>query len=247
MIVCTYVCVRTVRMDYSHMMRYVVGATPGRLLKYNVVTTAIQHFVNKVRDEDRTEIDLCQPPLFCHDYYQSSRDFRAAICSQKYSPPCAALFWSNKYGLEINKYVWNIPRGCTKETRLRVLQWKILQNIYPTNIMLCKMKIRDNRKCSYCSNEIDYIEHFFFHCPIVKSFWKNVRQHIIITFDKKIEISVANVLLGITKADNIDKFTLLKINHILIIAKMCISIYKKTKSNLPLISIFENQLQLRKI
>ena len=52
----------------------------------------------------------------------------------------------------------------TKETRLRVLQWKILHNIYPTNILLYKMKVRDDRMCSYCNDAVDCIEHFFFDC-----------------------------------------------------------------------------------
>ena len=54
-------------------------------------------------------------------------------------------FGKNKLGLELNKDVWEISRLCTGETRLRVLQWKILHNICPTNILLCKMKIRDDQ------------------------------------------------------------------------------------------------------
>ena len=56
----------------------------------------------------------------------------------------------------------------TKEVRLTELQWKLLHNIYPTNILLSKMRVRENNKCTYCPWEIDYIEHFFNDCAFVK-------------------------------------------------------------------------------
>ena len=41
------------------------------------------------------------------------------------------------------------------------MQWKILHNIDPTIISLCKMKVRDDQMYSYCNDIVDYIEHFF--------------------------------------------------------------------------------------
>ena len=45
--------------------------------------------------------------------------------------------------------------------RNKTLQWKILHDIFPTNLLLCKMKVRDDQMCSYCNDVVDYIEHFF--------------------------------------------------------------------------------------
>ena len=64
--------------------------------------------------------------------------------------PCANGFWHRKFGTEIDKHIWSLPSLVTKETRLRVLQWKLLHNIYPTNILLCKMKVRDDQML-WCS------------------------------------------------------------------------------------------------
>ena len=36
--------------------------------------------------------------------------------------------------------------------RLGVVQWKIVHNIYPSNILLSKMKVKENDKCSYCTD-----------------------------------------------------------------------------------------------
>ena len=61
----------------------------------------------------------------------------------------------------------------SKESRLRLLYFKILNNIYPTNILLSKMKIKTSDKCEYCKTH-DLIEHFFFHCKRLEGFWKCV-------------------------------------------------------------------------
>ena len=47
-------------------------------------------------------------------------------------------FWRKKINIELDKNIWNIAYEVTKESRLRELHWKIVHNIYPTNIMLSK-------------------------------------------------------------------------------------------------------------
>ena len=162
------------------------------------------------------------------------------------SVPCANGFWSRKFGLEIDKHIWSIPSLVTKETRLRVLQWTILHNIYPTNRLLCKMKVRDKQMCSYCNDVVDYIEHFFFDCPTITKFWNYIEQYILITFAIQTHLTVVDVLFGI-KQHNCRKVKTKRINHVLLIAKMCISLYKKTNAFLAMSMIFENQLRLRNV
>ena len=160
------------------------------------------------------------------------------------SVSCAKGFWSRKFGLEIDEHIWSIPSLVAKETRLRVLHWKILHDIYPTNILLCKMKVRDDQMCSYCNDVVDYIEHFFFDCPTIKTFWNYIEQYILITFDIQTHLTVVDVLFGI-KQHNYGKVKNKLINHVILIAKMCIRMYnnKKTNAFLPLSMIFENQLR----
>ena len=138
------------------------------------------------------------------------------------SVPCANGFWSRKFGLEIDEHIWSIPSLVTKETRLRVLQWKILHNIYPTNILL--YNVRDDQMCSYCNDVVDYIEHFFFDCPTIKKFCNYIEQYILITFDVRTHLTVVDVLFGIKQYW---KVKTKQINHVILIAKMCISMYQK--------------------
>ena len=75
--------------------------------------------------------------------------------------PNATFFWQRKLGLAIDEQVWNMPRKATKEIHLLEIQWKIVHNLYSTNILLQKMKICETNECSYCPDEVDFLEHFF--------------------------------------------------------------------------------------
>ena len=106
------------------------------------------------------------------------------------------------------------------------------------------MKVRDDQMCSYCYDVVDYIEHFFFDCPPIQKFWKYIEQYILITFDIGIHLTIVDVLFGIKQSDY-GKVKTKRINHITLIAKMCISIYRKSESFLLLSMIFENQRRVR--
>ena len=108
------------------------------------------------------------------------------------------------------------------------------------------MKVRDDQMCSYCNDVVDYIEHFFFDCPTIKKFRNYVEQYILITFDIQTHLTVVDVLFGI-KQHKYGKVKTKLINQVILIAKTCISMYKKTNAFLPLSMIFENQLRFRNV
>ena len=88
------------------------------------------------------------------------------------------------------------------------------------------MGIKDTERCDYCG-EIDVIEHMFVHCNRLKGFWSMVFNNIFSRTNLRIESTDQNILFGISKTDPPTKSTNLNIiNHIILIAKMCIS---KTK------------------
>ena len=88
------------------------------------------------------------------------------------------------------------------------------------------MKVRDDQMCSYYNDVVDYIERFFFDCPTIKKFWNYIEQYILITFDIQTHFTVVDVLFGI-KQHNYGKVKTKRITHVILIAKMCISMYKK--------------------
>ena len=110
--------------------------------------------------------------------------------------------------------------------------------------MVHKMKVKETNKCSYCSETVDFIEHFFCECPVVRSFWRFIEQEIKTKTGTEIKLSNTDILFGTDKLTccNSDK---LYINYLILIGKVCISIYKKTDSLIPLKIIFERELGMR--
>ena len=73
---------------------------------------------------------------------------------------CNRILEKKKCHFKFGKHTWLLSYKYTQQLTLRVRQWKILHNIYPTNILLSKMKIKENNKCSYCTDTVDVIGHF---------------------------------------------------------------------------------------
>ena len=107
------------------------------------------------------------------------------------------------------------------------------------------MKVAPDNKCTLCRGVIDYSEHFFYECVPVREFWNKINRYIQNTVGIKTELSMLDVLFGFQKHDT-DKDTINSINKVILVAKMCISIFNKTKTTTPLFLIFENQMSLRK-
>ena len=147
--------------------------------------------------------------------------------------------------ISITDWHWKVAVKCTKETRLQVLHWKILHNIYPTNILLNRLGIVESKYCKYCKNEIDYIEHFFWYCDSINIIWKRVEEYVGLKCNTTIKLKLTDALLGYSGLENNSEVQLV-INHVILIAKMCISKFKySTYFNLLL--LFEKEVNIRKL
>eukprot|EP00916_Digyalum_oweni_P020966 GHVL01034899.1.p1 GENE.GHVL01034899.1~~GHVL01034899.1.p1 ORF type:complete len:215 (-),score=9.22 GHVL01034899.1:1440-2084(-) len=151
-------------------------------------------------------------------------------------------FWKRKLDFVFVEQTWLLPRQVTKEVRLRVLQWKICHNLYPTNILLHKMKVSQTKNCNECPHILDVMEHFFYECPRIRRFWTYIEKMLNSLTGRAFLLSITDVLFGIEKCQESAL-----INHVLLIAKMCISKVKKTKSHIPLEIVFQQELALRKV
>jgi len=200
-----------------------VGFKPTRLFEYGAVRTAIGSFVRKINESQIQEIDVTDVDLL---QTFKPKQFRKLLVDDYKTESICVPFWKRKLEMDIDKNIWLVANKATKEIRLLVLHWKITHNIYPTNIILHKMGIANNIYCTYCTAEIDYMEHFFFYCTKINKIWKLVEEDIEKNSSKRIHIDVRDALFGIR---NVDRFTLAEIMHVntlILIAKMCIGIYR---------------------
>ena len=173
-----------------------------------------------------------------------NNSIRSKIVSLKYTRPCSAGFWERKFDVDFHLKIWNIPFKCSKETRLQCLQWKILHNIYPTNIMLSKMKLRDSNKCLYCPTETDFIEHFFYNCAKCVPLWRHVECVLSFLLEHRVNLDVKRVLFGILDLEGFHSQEINVINLCILVAKMCISKYKYGKPY-SITLMFDTEMKLR--
>ena len=66
----------------------------------------------------------------------SNKMIRSFFDKQENRDICAANFWKH-----------NLSHECAKETRLRLLHFKFIHHIYPTNILLNKMGLVTTNNC----------------------------------------------------------------------------------------------------
>ena len=139
---------------------------PGLIFDYNAIMNALPLIwkvkLNEVDDHDilkaKTIIKTI-PDCIEHIFQRKNQDLRSIFNNSKSTIPCSQNFWKRKFDVNISNH-FNIAMNSTSETRLRLLHFKILHNIYPTSIMLQKMKIKDSNLCETCQTT-DYLEHFF--------------------------------------------------------------------------------------
>ena len=174
-----------------------VGHSASRILEYNVVHAVINKYIIDGTLRTRNFKDLRNTPTFRNKKVEKAKHFREILLSALKPIPCAQNFWKHKLNYELKKPDWSMSFNTTSESRLRVLQWKILHNIYPTNILLCKMKVTETNFCCFCPDTIDFIEHFFFSCPIIRNFWKHMELFILAKIGMHIHLSMINVLFGV--------------------------------------------------
>ena len=181
----------------------ILGYSPNLRLEYNVVHTALVNVIRKQNGNEEINYHHSNGLVLNNKKCTKAKDFRKHIVDSKYTTPCATRFWLNNFNFVVNDKIWNIANSATKESRLRELQWKILHNLYPTNILLLKIGEAENNRCSLCYTEIDYIEHFFFNCQKISKLWSHITNIISKNLSLTITLTVESVLLGFVKKENL--------------------------------------------
>ena len=229
--------------DYQEIQRK-TGKYPSFMFEYNAIKTALNkkamqklQSTAKLKGITFKEIDVVATTL-------TTRNIRQLLTENKTIVPHSVTFWSRKLNYTITKTHWELAKEVTKEARLQVLQWKILHNIFPTSILLNKMGITESRNCNSCE-EVDYIEHFFVNCKEVEPLWKEVTKTVNSLTGKCINISTEIALFGYFES-KLSKKLKDNINHIILIAKMCISKFKYGKGY-DLLTMFDKECKLRNI
>ena len=219
--------------------RTMFGHYPGDFLDHNIISNAV------------SRIDL---QAITHNYNFSFKGDNIGKLGRKhfYSkilfteiPRCIEI-WNNKFDINFDSSDWSLIFKL-KESRLRILTWKIIHNIYPTKLALFRMNIKDDNLCSWCDNNtIDNTEHFFFECPSVKPLWVEIEKDINMYMGKNLRLEIKVIILGPNLIPTLTNIELIQLNHVIAVGKLSISKFKYgPKRNI--VEIYKTDSLIRKL
>ena len=239
--------------NIENVKRNIITNYPGLTLDFNAIInsipkawrtqlqTSMSHGILQSTMRDNSETPVLIPEILKTD----NNKIRKIINDARNATICSKNLWQRKYDIDITKN-FSIAKQTTPETRLNVLHFKILHNIYPTNILLHKMKIKENNLCETCL-VTDYLEHFFVECSLVKDFWESMKSLMLRDINKSVSLNLESIMFGINKTNNREYTNreIKYINFVILVGKMCISKAKYGKvKNISM--IFEHEWHLRK-
>ena len=104
--------------------------------------------------------------------------------------PTGKTSWNKKYRFDENELRIIYTEPFTKDSTVQWFQTRINHNILATNTFLCKIKLTNDPKCTFCSKADETIEHVVWECNCVKKFINVVitwlsQHNIHITLDEK--------------------------------------------------------------
>jgi len=99
------------------------------------------------------------------------------VLSKNNSIPVAQRKWHKELLLS-DLFSWEkayiLPHTITKDTHLKLLQYRLEHRILSTNTFLCKIKIKQDDKCTFCKLVPETLIHLFWFCPIIQKFWQSL-------------------------------------------------------------------------
>ena len=214
--------------------------------KYNVQTNFLEFtgiktaIVNYLR---RSQIDVSHEACFnCHWPFivklimktRKGSTYIYKLFTKKNVAPNSQQKWNRVFGnIHLSwKDIYTIPAKSCSNTKMRWFQYRIMHRIIATNDLLMKMNIRQNNLCTFCNQEIEKIEHLFWHCNIVNQFWETVEQWVLEKNNYMLNVDKYRAIFGIPNTS----LAMIPINYILIVTRHYIYKCRISSSNLNLLS-----------
>ena len=212
----------------------------GLVFDYNAVKTAVLSYKTKLLNNNASsEPDLSIIPQL------QNKVLRKMLVKQKPGAKnltCIST-WKNKMNFNVEPF-FNTAKLCTKEPRLIGLHFKIVHNIFNSNYLLFKQKIKPSPFCDRC-NIIETTEHCLVDCPKLKDLWSVVKGLIEIILDDEINLLPENILFGINNNFATgDRKQIAEVNRLLLVAKACI-LKQRAFPNANLLCLLDKEVKLR--
>ena len=108
----------------------------------------------------------------------SSKEIYSILIESNDSKPSSQLYYKNVFrnsNLDW-KTIYMLPRIVTKDSRLQVFQYKLLNNVLYLNKMLFRFGKIDSPLCSFCKMIDETPLHLFYNCIKTKLLWDQLKE-----------------------------------------------------------------------
>ena len=145
----------------------------------------------------------------------------------------------DSYDFDWNK-IYMLSRKSTTDSRTRVFQCRLLNNVLYLNNQLFKMKLVETPLSSLCNNFAESAIHYFSECRSTQTLWNKV-QHWLHPNIELLPLNPQNAMLGFFEAPNSSDLNIAK--HILLIFKQ--AVYNKRNCSIfPNIDYIKQKIRL---
>ena len=110
----------------------------------------------------------------------------------------------DSYDFNLNK-IYMLPEKSTTDSRTRVFQYRLLNNVLYFSNQLFRMKIVETPLCSLCNNFTESVLHFFLECRSTQTLWNKV-QHWLHPNIELLPLNPRSAMLGFFEATNRTKW-----------------------------------------
>ena len=107
-----------------------------------------------------------------------TRHIYEQLIGRKVKEPSSKLYFNRKFDLEEDfpwDKVYTLPYNTTVESKTRVFQYKILNNILYLNKRLYRMELAESPLCGLCKLHFETVSHLFFECKVSSQLWKEIQ------------------------------------------------------------------------
>ena len=97
---------------------------------------------------------------------------------KKFKPPTAKAKISAKFKIteDLWSRIYTMASKCTLNTKTRIFQFKILNNVLYLNKQLYKMNLSESPLCSLCLKEQETFTHLFLECSYSSNLWRELQR-----------------------------------------------------------------------
>jgi len=171
------------------------------------------------------------------------KDFYWHFINKIYETPTAVMKWEELYYfVDFDwKNIFVLPYKSTSETSLQSMQYQIINRYFPCKSFIGLWNTEIDTKCTLCNDE-ETLEHYFYHCDIVKQFWSKFFDWWHRASDCRFNLRAIDIIFGLM--NELHDRLIDVLNYCIILAKKFI-LDCRTKDELCNFNVFQSKLKSR--